>query len=343
MTAADLRDALGHWASANVVGEACVTSVYPMPGNAGLSFGFDVADEAGRMLGAFVIRLSPLGVRRSGNTDVLRQVPLLEAAARYGIPIAELVWSSPDESWFGTDAIIQRRLQAKPLHMMNASASVEVKDGNVAPYLQRAAAVLADIHRVPWREVLPDWEQPKVVAEELRFWTRILAKSPEPQWVAAGEELAAQLAASDPGDHKIGLFHGDYQTNNILYDPDGSIAAVVDWEIAGIGATLLDLGWFSMMTDPDCWHVSHRERMLVTAGPDQIRTWYQDAAGVAITRYDWYRSYAMFKFACITTFNVRLHRTGRRVDPACDALAPSVETLFARARELARADAARLG
>jgi hypothetical protein len=38
-----------------------------MPGNAGLSFGFDVLDGSRHR---YVIRLAPHGVRRSGNTDV---------------------------------------------------------------------------------------------------------------------------------------------------------------------------------------------------------------------------------------------------------------------------------
>ena len=42
-------------------------------GHAGLTYGFEVVDVAGRSLGAYVIKLAPLGVARRGNTDVYRQ------------------------------------------------------------------------------------------------------------------------------------------------------------------------------------------------------------------------------------------------------------------------------
>lgn len=335
-------DALRRWALAQVPGAAAVADVHPMPGNSGLSFGFDVLDERGATLAALVIRMSPPGVRRSGNTDVLRQVPLLRAAGDFGVPVAEVMWFSPDETWFGTDAIIQRRLAARPLHMMKPEASVAEPGDDIMPFLRRAVEVLAHIHRLPWRQVLASWEEPKIIADELAFWTRILAKSPEPRWAEIGNALSDTLRATVPGDtDRVGLFHGDYQTNNILYEPDATIAAVVDWEIAGIGSTFVDIGWFAMMTDLTCWHDEHGKLLLVTADPEDLLRWYQEAAGLEVPHYDWYRAYAIFKFATIATFNVRLHRTGRRVDPAYDELVPSIDTLFKRGSELADAHRSR--
>ena len=46
------------------------------------------------------MRMPPKGVRRAGNTDVLRQVPLLRALAASGVPVAEVVWWDADEQWF---------------------------------------------------------------------------------------------------------------------------------------------------------------------------------------------------------------------------------------------------
>ena len=51
-----------------------------MPGHAGLSFGFTV--EHGEARDELVMRVPPKGVRRKGNTDVIRQVPLLQALHR---------------------------------------------------------------------------------------------------------------------------------------------------------------------------------------------------------------------------------------------------------------------
>ena len=68
-----------------------------------------------------------------------------------------------------------------------------------------------------------------------------------------GEEVRDLLVASLPVDAPIGLFHGDFQTSNLLFD-DGVLEAVLDWEISGIGGQRLDIGWLLMMNDPQSWY-----------------------------------------------------------------------------------------
>jgi aminoglycoside phosphotransferase (APT) family kinase protein len=309
-----------------------VVGLAPMPGNAGLSFGFDVVDDAGAVARSLVVRFAPPGVRRSGNTDVLRQVPLLRALQQAGIPVAPLVWWTGDPAWFGTDAIVQERLAARPLRLWDGGGATP----DPAPYLRNAVAVLARIHAVDWERLLAGWADPRPVADEIAFWERLLVKHPEPAWTEAGQGLAADLLHTDPGRHRTGLFHGDFHTNNVLFDDDGAVAAVVDWEIAGIGATGLDLGWLALMTDPSCWDPSRRAAMRVVAEPRALREQYEAAAGVGVPDLAWYQALACYRFGAIAGFNVRLHRTGRRPDPLYEDMASSVPVFFARGRELVR-------
>jgi aminoglycoside phosphotransferase (APT) family kinase protein len=303
-----------------------------MPGNAGLSFGFDVVDAAGEVVRSLVVRFAPPGVRRSGNTDVLRQVPLLRALAHAGIPVAPLVWETGDDTWFGTDAIVQERLAARPLRLWDGGGAAP----DPAPYLRAAVGVLARIHALDWAAALAGWEEPRPVADEIAFWERLLDKHPEPEWTGAGQRLAAGLLRTDPGRHRTGLFHGDFHTNNVLFDEDARVAAVVDWEIAGIGATGLDLGWLALMTDPSCWHPDQQASMRVVADPALLRADYEAAAGVGVPDLDWYQALACYRFGAIAGFNVRLHRTGRRPDPLYEDMASSVPVFFSRGLELVR-------
>jgi aminoglycoside phosphotransferase (APT) family kinase protein len=308
-----------------------------MPGNAGLSFGFDVVHDDGRPAVGLVIRLAPPGVRRTGNTDVLRQVPLLQALGEAGIPVAPLVWSTADPRWFGTDAIVQRRLSARPLHMYDAAGGVRPLGGDTAPYLQRAMDALAAVHAVDWRPRLGDWELVRTVAEQVAFWRRLLSKMPEPEWAELGEELAETCLRTDPGGHRIGIFHGDYQTNNILYaEDDGRLEAIIDWEISGLGPVGLDVGWFSMMVDPECWSPAYAERMQVVARPERVRGWYEQAGGQALPDFDWYRAFACFRYGVIAGFNLRLHLTGRRVDPVSEISGYAAPHLFRKGLDLVR-------
>ena len=125
----------------------------------------------------------------------------------------------------------------------------------------------------------------------------------------------------------------DFHTNNILFDAHGTLAAVVDWEISGVGAQLLDLAWLAMFTDPGCWDPRFADRMRVTADPSWLRERYEAATGRRTERFDWFRALACYRFGVITVFNVYLHRAGRRVDATWEDRARSILPLFGRGRE----------
>lgn len=336
-TVENLHERLEHWARHHVAPAARISGLAPMPGNAGLSFGFDVLGPDDTTLSSLVVRFAPPGVARRGNTDVLRQVPLLGALSDADIPVAALVWSTDDATWFGTDALVQRRLTAGPLHMTDPAAGVQPPDGRTGPYLQRAMHALAGVHALDWRERLSSWEEPQRVAQQVAFWRRLLTKMPEDAWGDLGETLADQLLDSDPGDHRVGIFHGDYHTNNVLFDREnGSVAAIIDWEISGIGPVGLDVGWISMMTDTACWTSERSSEMAVVADPAQIRAWYEEATGETLAHFDWYRAFAYFRYGVIAGFNMRLSLSGRRPDPQNEIMGRSVPVLFRRALELSR-------
>jgi aminoglycoside phosphotransferase (APT) family kinase protein len=144
------------------------------------------------------------------------------------------------------------------------------------------------------------------------------------------------LVSTLPLDPDIGVFHGDYQTGNLLYE-DGGLVAVLDWEISGIGAQLLDLGWLLMMNDAASW--ANGEHLAVVPPFDELVERYGAASGrfVRLDEVAWFRALAGYRFGVIACFNVMLHRSGKRPDPEWDNIAPSVPFLFRRAQQLLEA------
>jgi aminoglycoside phosphotransferase (APT) family kinase protein len=218
--------------------------------------------------------------------------------------------------------VVQDRLDALPLHMTDAAKSATLP---VADALGQAIDALALVHRTP---PPPDWERPRTLQEEISFWAPLLEKADDPSWAAAGLALRDALLADPPAEPDIGLVHGDFQTNNVLFDKAGRLAAIVDWELSGIGACLLDLAWLALFTDPGCWGPRHRAAMRVTAAPAWLQRRYERATGRDTAGFDWYRALACYRFGVISVFNVRLHRTGRRVDSTWEEYAESITTLF---------------
>lgn len=336
LQATETRVRLERWATAEYGDGASIPDVWSMPGNAGLSFGFDVV-VPGREPTPLVIRLSPPGVRRSGNTDVLRQVPLLTALGGAGIPVARVTWSSADERWFGTDAMVQERLTAWPLHLWDSRLTHPLAALGAERFVDQAVDAIATVHAFGWQDCLGDWEPLRTVNSELAFWGGLLEKSDDPGWVAAGLRLREVLHETQPVDTPVGVFHGDYQTNNVLYDAGGDLAAVIDWEISGLGPQLIDLGWLCLFTDPSCWEPSYVQGMQVVVDPEVLRGRYEQARGMTVQHLGFFQALACFRFGTIAAFNVRLHRTGRRVDASYERIAPSVAKLFERGCAMAEA------
>lgn len=326
-----IRPRLQRWISEVHSPSAQLGKVWPLPGHAGLSFGFEV--HSGDALEKLVIRLAPPGVRRRGNTDVLRQVPLLEAMDAAGIPVAAVIWHSPDESWFDTDAYIQRFLDGAPFDMANREGE-KLPESESRPYLRSAAQVLAAIHSMDWRAELADWEPLKLPEQDIEFWRTLQPKMAEPHWPDAANALADALIASKPAEYPIGVFHGDFHTNNILFRDDASVSGVVDWEISGIGSQTLDIAWLSMMTDPACWAQNKVDTMRVSVDPKWLLGQYQQALGREVRDAAWHKAYACYRFGVITGFNLYLHRSGKRDDPHWEDAGHSTIPLFDRGQYL---------
>jgi aminoglycoside phosphotransferase (APT) family kinase protein len=314
-------DLLQRWAAVHYGASAVVEGVYPMPGHAGISFGFDVA--YGRARDALVVRVPPAGVRRSGNTDVLRQVPLLRAAQAGGVPVAEVKWFGDDEQWFGVPYVMVERL---PGGSVDCWAPIDVDPASVRSIFADAASALAAIHAVDWRGTLSGWGSPRSVREEIEFWVPVLAKGTNEAWQKQAAALRDVLLERMPPEPEPALVHGDFYSNNWVCSTD-RLLAVVDWEIAFIGAPLLDVAWLCMIYDPAGVRGARREWMGWAPSPESIVADYQAATGRPAEHLGWYRGLAAWRMAAITAMNHRLHAEGRRVDATWDLIAESFEAM----------------
>jgi aminoglycoside phosphotransferase (APT) family kinase protein len=328
-----IHSQLEHWAAAHYHEGVTVPPLEVMPGHAGLSFGFRV-EERGQMLDDLVVRLPPKGVRRSGNTDVIRQVPLLRALRAGGVPVAPVPWWDEDEQWFGVPYFMTTRLPGSTYVMRDPDPAVAGLDP--ADALGQCIDALALVHTFDWRAALADWEEPKDLVTEIEFWGPILHKSGNPSWIEMGERVRDLLLAAVPTSGPVGVFHGDFQTNNVLFH-EGRLIAVLDWEISGIGDQLLDLGWLLMMNDAPSW--AHGASLPTMPPFADLVDRYATATGrrVGLDDVAWYRALSGYRFGVISCFNVMLHRTGKRPDAEWELIEPSIERLFGRATELLEA------
>jgi aminoglycoside phosphotransferase (APT) family kinase protein len=307
-------------------------------GHAGLTYGFDVLSSSGSPAGGYVLKLAPAGVTRRGNTDVYRQAPLLRALKRVGLLVPDVPWASPDDDLLGAPFIVMERLPGRVFIVWEPHASFSRVPAKLQLLWVESAKVLAHLHQVDWNRVLPDWEAPQPLRAELARWPSVLRHAQDPSWLAAGAALGDALESSLPDGQPIGIVHGDFQPGNILFE-SGAAVGLIDWELASIGSQGLDVGWLLMMSDPAAWDADWRP--IAPIGGDEIVSTYRNAGGPAWRHLAWYQALAHYRLGAIACLNVKLHRTGKRVDDLWERFAPSIATLFARGLELVAAAPAR--
>ncbi len=332
MDPTELRERLAGFVRDHYGSDARVRGVEGFSGShGGLTFGFEVALPDGA-LERSVIRLAPQGVRRSGNTDVYRQAPLLRALHRHGFPVPAVRFAGQDDAWFDTAYVIFERLRGRAFIVWDPDPAFDLRDVAVAPLWFRAVELLARVHNFDWEKHLPDWETPTPIEDEVARWDPVLDKAAEPEWRTHGERVRTLLLAEPPPPSPVGLLHGDCQPGNILYDDAGEVAGLLDWELSAIGSQHYDLGWLLMIGDRESFHPSWCPRNPLS--PQTLVEAYERAAGRVCAGIDWYRALAGYKMGVVTGLYTRLHREGHRHDPAWEKFGLGVPFLFGKAERL---------
>ena len=334
MRVIELEQRLGPFCKAKYGREVRVFDVHTMPGHAGFSYGFSV--DTGDGVESWFIRLPPPNVRWRGTADVLRQVEVLTALDGTGVPHCSVRWAGDDLEWFGCPYFVVPRLEGDVLRLGAGEWAMALPEEKLLDMGRQAMRALADVHKVDTARV-PYLGEPVPFHEDVERWDRFLPRAADPECLARAPECRARLLATLPADAPVGVFHGDFQTSNLFFTTTGADAgtllAVIDWELTGIGATLNDVGWVCTFSDREAWARGDGERQMFL-DPDTLMAMYVEAHGGALPALGWFRALAAYKFAIITGFNLGLHRRGKRVDPSWEVTRHSMAPLIDRALDL---------
>ncbi len=328
-----ISDRLNRFIQDQCGAQSRVLNFHPMEdGHAGLTFGFDVIEDGARPVVSYVLKIAPIGVSRRGNTDVYRQAPLLRSLRQAGLPVPAVPWASPSEDALGTPFIIMERLPGRIFFVWEPHDSFAREISALRAIWLQAAELLGELHRVDWRTMLADWEEPRSLCDELNRWMPLLRHAERPEIAEQGAKLHSLLTAGIPDANPIGVVHGDFHPGNILY-VEGQATAVIDWELAFIGSQGLDVGWLMMTVDELAWPSSCRP--LAPISRADLLDAYRRAGGAALDNIEWYQALANFRLGAIGCLNLKLHRSGKRPDRFWESFAPAIPMLFARGIELA--------
>jgi aminoglycoside phosphotransferase (APT) family kinase protein len=307
-----------------------VFDVVKMPGHAGFSYGFSVAHN--ERIERWFIRLPPPNVQWKGTADVLRQVAVLNALDGTDVPHCSVKWSGADLEWFGCPYFVVPLLDGDVLRIGAGEWGASLSAEQLFNLGKQAMSALAKVHKVDWRNKTPYLGDPLPLEDDVVRWDRFYERAADPERLARAPEVRRKLLASLPTHAPVGIFHGDFQTANLLCSRRGDLLAVIDWELTGIGATLNDVGWICTFSDAAAWDAGSQRSMFLD--PDTMARLYTEAYGAPLPDLAWFRALAAYKFAIISGFNLSLHRRGKRHDPLWEVTRFSMSPLIDRALEL---------
>ncbi len=305
-------------------------SLEALPGHAGFSYSFVLErTDGGAPTGKLVLRLAPPNVRISGPADVVRQAKIMASMAGTGVPVPTVYWCGDEPKFFG-----------RPYFVVGYVNGVKLADEpfpmeQMKPLARKGIETLAALHSLPWEPRRNAFGDPFPLSEEMKRLDYLLDRPTlDPAVVARAPELRERLRATLPTQARIGCVHGDFQWSNMLFD-GGRPVALIDWEIASNGPTILDLGWVCFFADPDAWMLTTEQRVRPLT-PDEIIEVYARSVTFPVSPDEirWFRAFAGYRFGVITCFNVMLHRRGKRIDPQWEDTGLSAPRMFERGLEL---------
>ncbi|KWX19587.1 acyl-CoA dehydrogenase [Mycolicibacterium wolinskyi] len=186
--------------------------------------------------------------------DLRRQYLVMQRLAPSPIPVPTVRWIDAEGDALGTQYLVMDRIDdvvgvsdVPPYH--GAGIFAETDDAGRAALWNGCVDMIAAVHRLDpqkYRLGFLGKSTPAALRDFLRYaigWA-YGDKPIHPTFRRALDWLDNHLYTPD----RVGLCWGDSRMSNVLYRPDLSPAAALDWEIAYLGDQAADLSWL-LMTD----------------------------------------------------------------------------------------------
>ncbi|HXQ43203.1 MAG TPA: phosphotransferase family protein [Acidimicrobiales bacterium] len=295
-------DRVGKWFTENIAGVAPPLHFELIAGGRS-NLTYRVTDAGGHQ---FALRRPPRSHVLPTAHDMAREYRVISALGPTPVPVPVTLGLCEDES-----------VNGRPFYVMEFVDGHIVRDAETAERdldlgaRRRAGESMADtlaaLHAVDVDAVgLGDFAKREgYIERQLRRWYQQFRNS-----AVDGIDTDTiitlvhdRLAADIPPQVGTAIVHGDYRLDNTVLGPDGSVRAVLDWEICTLGDPLADLGLLMVY-----WTEAGDEAALLGVTPTtvpgfpgraEIRQRYQDASGRDLGRLDFYVAFGYWKLACI--------------------------------------------
>jgi aminoglycoside phosphotransferase (APT) family kinase protein len=264
---------------------------------------FRVTDAAGRRT---VLRRPPTGPLLPTAHDMGREHRIISALAPTGIPVPAALGYCSDPTVTGAPFYVMDHVDGYVLRTEGDADGVFDRESRRA-ISAHLVDILAELHAIDPDEVgLGDLGRREgYIARQLQRWyaqyrsARDEGSGPD---VTDVDAVHDRLVTRIPDQGPAGIVHGDYRLDNTVIRADGSVAAVLDWELCTLGDVLADVAQLLVY-----WTETGEVAALAhaaTAAPgwytkSEVAERYATSSGRDLGNLDFYLAFAYWKLACI--------------------------------------------
>jgi aminoglycoside phosphotransferase (APT) family kinase protein len=253
--------------------------------------------------GEYVMRRRPFGQLLPSAHAVDREYRLLSALNPLDFPVPRPLALCGDPSVIGAIFYVMELARGRPY----ANGALPDFDPSTRRRMyEQLVDTLAELHNIdPIAAELADFGKTGNYFErQVARWTRQYRDS-ETDYIPEMERLIAFLPETLPEQSSTSIVHGDYRIDNVVYDGDGTLTAVLDWELATLGDPVADFSYLAMQwmmpADGGAGLAGLDHRALGIPTLDEVVERYCTRSGNAVTssKLDWYFAYNLFRLAGI--------------------------------------------
>ena len=239
-------DAVTQWILAERPGLAIPLDFQLITGGAS-NLTFAVTDQTGTKL---VLRRPPTGHILPRAHDMGREHRIISALQDTDVPVPGVIGLCTDDSVNGADFYVMEFVEGT---IIFNEADGHAVDPELRPVIANSLTdTLAALHRIdPVAVGLGDLGRTEdYCARQLRRWKRQVDDGSD-RVIPLFDDLHQRLLKTVPAQQGAGIVHGDYRLDNTMVGHDGSVAAVLDWELCTLGDVLADVASMAMWWGDD--------------------------------------------------------------------------------------------
>ena len=265
---------------------------------------YSVTDGTGER---WVLRRPPLGQVLATAHDMGREHTIISALGPTDVPVPRTIGLCTDDAVNGAPFYVMDFVDGR---VIRSHADAEA----LGPDERRRAGeslvdVMAAIHAVDVDAVgLGDLgKKEDYIGRQLKRWYSQFQSSDSQVPGGIGLPQVHQvhdlLSDNTPPQQGASIVHGDYRLDNCMLDDDGSVMAVLDWEICTLGDPLADVGLLWVYwSDPDDDAVLPQASPTALAGfprKAELIERYTAASGRDTSDLGFYVAFGYWKLTCI--------------------------------------------